>query len=454
MVFTLRSCLYSSAAVGAFGAAREPGKWISAASDCIKVTPDKQDDWAKHDFTYPSNYANTCNQAGQEPGSYHCTWKQGMKAKHAFANGGTYNSKWDSEDWCSKKFCWVDPCACDKTDISKSTWLNSHYSYSMCGATDTYTPAKCSTNTDATACNAATGCKWATTCTAQTGTEAMVALRTKMSCTNPAVVPTGCACKANGVAKTSCTTANKKLWNGAVNMKSLGKWGGAANTCIKVTPDKQDDWAKHDFTYPANYANFCSQAGKEPGSYHCTWVTNKKAQHAFAVGGTYNSKWDSENWCAKKFCWVDPCACDKTDISKSTWLNGHYSYSMCGATDTYTPAKCSTNTAAAACNAATGCKWATTCIAQTGTEAMVALRTKMSCTNPAVVPVGCACKANTETQIKCNVANTKLWSPTITTPTATSTNSGHANSDHADTSDATKIKIGTMTALLLLALPK
>jgi len=441
MVFALRFCLYSSAVVGAFGAAhataREPGNWAGAAADCIKVTPDTKDDWSKHDFTYPSNYANTCDQAAKEPGSYHCTWVTDKKATHAFAVGANYNSLWDSETWCANKFCWVDPCACDKTDISKSSWLNGHYSYSMCGAKDEYTPVSCDANKEEAKCTAVSGCKWDTTCKAQTGAEAMVALRKVMKCTDPDKVPTTCACSANKEPKIACSAANKKLWDGS----NRGKWVGAAAKCIKVTPDKDEPWAKHDFTYPANYANTCEQAGKEPGSFHCTWMKGKKATHAFAVGATYNSMWNSEGWCSNKFCWVDPCACDKTDISKSSWLNGHYSYSMCGATDTYTPVACDSNKEEAKCIAATGCKWDTTCKAQTGAEAMVSLRKLMKCTDPEKVPTTCACAANKEPQIDCNADNKKLWGPASTSGDSVS-------------SDATNIKIGTMTALFLFSLAK
>jgi len=317
----------------------------------------------------------------------------------------------------------------------------------MCGSTDEYTAKKCDTNTDETKCKAATGCKWDTTCKAQTGAEAMVSLRTEMKCTDPAKVPTGCACAANTEAKVACNAANKKLWDGSVNLKNEGNWGGQTETCVKVTPDKQEDWAKHDFSYPSNYANTCDQSGKEPGSFHCTWVKDMKTTHKFAVGATYNSKWDSETWCTKTFCWVDPCACDKLDIAKSSWLNGHYSYSMCGSKDEYTEKKCDTNTDETKCKAATGCKWDTTCKAQTGAEAMLSLRTEMKCTDPATLPTTCACKANTEPKIDCNVDNKKTWT---FQPPSTSSGGG----DSSVSSDATNIKIGTITSLLLLSLAK
>jgi len=447
--------LYSSAAVGALGGAHlyggTLGNWAGAATDCIKVTPDKQEDWAKHDVTYPSNYANTCAMSGAEPGSYHCTWVTGHKDAHKFEIGYSYNSKWNSEKWCTDKFCWVDPCKCNKLDITKSSWLNGHYSYSMCGAKDSYTPVSCDANKDETKCTAVTGCKWVNNmqkCEAQTGAETMVSLRTALKCPDPTTVPTDCACTANTEAKVTCNAANKKLWDGTVNKRAPGNWGGQAEQCIKVTPDKQDDWAKHDFDYPSNYANTCDQSGKEPGSYHCTWVAGKEKTHKFAVGDSYNSKWDSESWCSDNFCWVDPCNCDKLDVTKSSWLNGYYSYSMCGSTDKYTPVACDTYKDETKCTAVTGCKWDTTCKAQTGAEAMLTLRKKMGCTNPETLPTSCSCTPNKEPKKACGADNMKTW--TFQPPAKSSGGSG----TDSVSSDATTVKIGTMTAFLLLSLAK
>jgi len=190
-------------------------------------------------------------------------------------------------------------------------------------------------------------------CVAQTGLEAMVSLREKAKCTNPATVPTGCKCTANKEPQVTCNAANKATWDGSAG-GTAKTWAAADAKCIKVTPDKQQDWTKHDYHYPANYANTCEQAGMEPGSYHCTWIKNKT--HTWGGAG-YNSKWDSEDWCTDKFCWVDPCACDKIDISKSSWLNGYYSYSLCGQADQYTPVACSANTDKTVCTGTAGCKW-------------------------------------------------------------------------------------------------
>lgn len=196
-------------------------------------------------------------------------------------------------------------------------------------------------------------------CVAQTGPEAMVSLRVKAECTTPEVVPTSCACSPNKEPQVTCNAAHKAIWDGT-NGADCAKWEGADAKCIKVTPDNQTDWSKHDFHYPAGYANTCDQAGKEPGSYHCTWMKDKDEKviaHTWTKGPGHNCKWNSETWCEDKFCWVDPCACDKIDISKSSWLNGYYSYSMCGQADQYSPVVCNVHTDKAVCAGAEGCKW-------------------------------------------------------------------------------------------------
>jgi len=177
----------------------------------------------------------------------------------------------------------------------------------------------------------------------------MVALRTLLNCPNPSTAPTNCSCAGHNEPSIACNTTQKALWDGS--------WASAAADCIKVTPDMQDDWGKHDFHYPSNYANTCAQSGKEPGSYHCTWVSGNESSHEFAAGPNYNSNWNSEAWCTDTFCWVDPCTCDKTDIVKSTWLNEHYSYSACGSVDQYTAPMCTDTTVQTTCQATSGCKW-------------------------------------------------------------------------------------------------
>jgi hypothetical protein len=43
-------------------------------------------------------------------------------------------------DWCTQPWCYVDPCACDQADITKSDYFPTtlHFSYATCGGKNTY----------------------------------------------------------------------------------------------------------------------------------------------------------------------------------------------------------------------------------------------------------------------------------------------------------------------------
>lgn len=127
---------------------------------CVVVQPDKDADGTKHNVSYPFDYGETCASTGFEPGSYACTKVEGKT--HAFdAKSDGYNAAADSAGWCSSKFCWVDPCNCNSTDIGKSSWIKDvFYSYQMCGADDTYTPTACDKYASKTKCDGVDTCKW------------------------------------------------------------------------------------------------------------------------------------------------------------------------------------------------------------------------------------------------------------------------------------------------------
>jgi len=208
-------------------------------------------------------------------------------------------------------------------------------------------------------------------CVAQTAAEAMTSLRTAKGCTNPSKAPTTGLCNCTiptGAPQIACNAANRALWDGTgtpLKTWDRGDGGGAANRCVKVTPDQTAvAGKKHDFHYPSNYATECAQSGYEPGSYGCTWVkeAGKLMPHSFSHNSGYNQGWNSSAWCLSKFCWVDPCACDKMDIAKSSWLDGYYSYSKCGAVDTFTKGDCKGGTDNATCSAIPKCKWQKTAL--------------------------------------------------------------------------------------------
>lgn len=193
-------------------------------------------------------------------------------------------------------------------------------------------------------------------CRAQTATELMDALKAEAGCKKmqealDAKVE-GCSCdpKGNGAGKVNCPAKDS----------ATTQWDSDGKQCVAVQSDKDKDWNKQTWHYPADYGESC-KIHPEPGSYDCTKVVGKEAEHKFVNGdAAYNNKMDSASWCTSTWCYVDPCACDKTDIAKSSWFKPrtlYYSYQQCGSTDKFTGAQCTGGTSQASCDALSSCIW-------------------------------------------------------------------------------------------------
>eukprot|EP00747_Dinoflagellata_sp_TGD_P084446 gnl/TRDRNA2_/TRDRNA2_162517_c0_seq3.p1 gnl/TRDRNA2_/TRDRNA2_162517_c0~~gnl/TRDRNA2_/TRDRNA2_162517_c0_seq3.p1 ORF type:complete len:403 (+),score=37.28 gnl/TRDRNA2_/TRDRNA2_162517_c0_seq3:50-1210(+) len=156
-----------------------PGKfrtlWDSAGQKCVKARPDKDASWAKHDWDYPATYGDDC-VVHPEPGSFHCTQVVDMDLSssgrtvfkpHAFDDGHFgYNTKMDTESWCTAVWCYVDVCSCNQY-MAPSSWFvattkgkSLYYSYGMCGVEDTFTKASCTGLTDSRMCRVEPACVW------------------------------------------------------------------------------------------------------------------------------------------------------------------------------------------------------------------------------------------------------------------------------------------------------
>jgi len=213
---------------------------VSAADSkakCIKVTPDKDMAWGKHDWYYPEGYGKTCGSTS-EPGSFHCTQVKDPKnasrfLKHEFNRTSPgYNKLMNTEAWCTKKWCLVDPCKCNNSDIAKSSWYAGYYSYSMCGDVDVYTAGACTTMAK-TDCDANPTCKWGTSCTPRTFSEMMIAKRTAAGCTAAAANVSGCACL--GTHKepvVACPTTRDWLWGAAMTANVTKKPAGSSKASM------------------------------------------------------------------------------------------------------------------------------------------------------------------------------------------------------------------------------
>jgi len=184
-------------------------------------------------------------------------------------------------------------------------------------------------------------------------------VREDLKCANPEKEPTDCACIAHKEPEVDCSSANP----------TGGHTHAAGAKCIKVQADKDATWAKHDFYYPTAFGSTCKAGVLEVGSYDCTKVKDGDKKDADGKQkyktnpfkkdeDGYNNAANTETWCTDEFCWVDPCTCNKADITKSTWMtNQYYSYSQCGAEDKYTPAACSDHTTETKCKEYKSCQW-------------------------------------------------------------------------------------------------
>jgi len=206
--------------------------------------------------------------------------------------------------------------------------------------------------------------------------------------------------------------------------------------CIKVTPDSNAAGVKHDWYYPEGYGKTCGSTS-EPGSFACTQVkdpanASRMLKHEFKRDSKgYNTKMNSKAWCTNNWCLVDPCKCNNSDIAKSSWYKGYYSYSMCGTIDTYTPKACG-SMVKATCDSNPTCKWDTTCKPRTFSEMMTAKRTAAGCASAAANVTGCTCLgSHTETVVACPTTRDWLWG---TAPATTKNASGSSKASIASTS--------------------
>jgi hypothetical protein len=83
----------------------------------------------------PGNYGEQCG-VHAEPGDADCytQWQ-----------GDLPTPRPDPEFWCGQKWCYVDPCNCDMSDATLSTYFGVDglaYSYSTCGGSNGYTDRK------------------------------------------------------------------------------------------------------------------------------------------------------------------------------------------------------------------------------------------------------------------------------------------------------------------------
>lgn len=231
-----------------------------------------------------------------------------------------------TEAWCSQKWCYVNPCECDLPVLPKtSSYMPGatfqgkpiYYSYATCGGTDTFT--------------------------AKHYAEACV----------------------NQDTQDDCSKLDKCAWDGH---KCYGK--DLQSKCDRV----QDPWVV------GFWGCRCIGLAGVSGD-----VTTSASMSFPAAMGSSCHTWDDDthpdckgtnkpDWCAKKWCYVDPCSCnlpEKNPPKVSSYLSGamfqnkplYYSYGTCypGIKDTYTeemqPDACVNQKTQPDCVANSACAW-------------------------------------------------------------------------------------------------
>jgi len=174
--------------------------------------------------------------------------------------------------WCDDPWCYVDPCTCALSDVVKTEYFP--------GVDIYYTYSNCGGVDTFSTNNIAADCNTSFTATSD------AACLTKFS---------------NGAARVNCGSGNMDL---AVNGK-----------CVRATVGDTV------YDYPATYGEGCG-VHLEPGWAACQ--TDPPA-----------------SWCLDPWSYVNPCSCDADDLVPATYFPDgtaalYYSYSVCGATDSYT----------------------------------------------------------------------------------------------------------------------
>jgi len=111
----------------------DTGKCVDADEDYGNIP------WFK---TYPADYGSGC-KAWPEPSQADC-----FNASEEQVPKVPQKLLAPTKDWCNNKWCYVDPCQCDAPDVTASSTFSSHgvmkYSYSACGAVDSFTASEAS----------------------------------------------------------------------------------------------------------------------------------------------------------------------------------------------------------------------------------------------------------------------------------------------------------------------
>lgn len=262
---------------------QEPGSFGDDACKCIGLVLNGTTNITVENKTveYPAKAGSSCDawDAGRYPGC----------------------EVGDPPDWCSKKWCYVDPCKCQLEVPPKKTattfmWQGKplYWSYATCGDNDTFSESheQCVSKSKEKDCKGAEGCAW-----------------------------DGARC------------LGKELVNHCKINEDLKEevYGKKTCRCIGMAPKDgtvKIEFSKQSGTYPASLGGNCS---------------------AWDLGNYPDCKVDDEEteppeWCKQPWCYVDPCDCDlpsgqpKQTLTTATFQGNpaFWSYGTCGGKDVFT----------------------------------------------------------------------------------------------------------------------
>lgn len=254
------------------------------------------------------------------------------------ADTGTMCRAWDLDNnpscsgngteiprWCSKKWCYVDPCSCSLASPPKTSSYLSHssvdgraifYSYSTCGDEDVWTAKNhqkaCANQKSRKSCVAQEKCGWDASKEQCLGKELIEECRRPRFLEGP---------KEHHDHKMQISTEAKL------------KFGNTRCPCVALDNITGDTVVMVNSTtkayYPADLGAHCSAWDDDREPLSCKEGQNPGKNHG---------------WCAQKWCFVDPCNCNiHVEPKASSYLPDglyqgkpvYYSYDTCGGNDTW-----------------------------------------------------------------------------------------------------------------------
>lgn len=363
--------------------------WTPGAdAKCVNAVVDREAGWVTGDAIYDAEYGASCDSVNHEVGSLECTrthaqqMKFGEPAGSCPEFGDGYNEAMDSADWCvGQKFCFVDPCNCNKPDVALSNYFPmgahseaaAYYSAETCGGVNLWKVDQCAAFMAEGTCQSDGACMWDASATMPTpapapspdcafkkGADLMTALRSTWGCDASAPMPTSCPCIGNGQKTFTCPADMK--WT-----------PGANDMCVNAVVDREAGWVTGDAIYNAEYGASCDSVNHEVGSLECTRTHADQSMFgepantcAQIAGDGYNEAMNSASWCVgQKFCFVDPCNCNKPDVALSNYFpaaanagaSAYYSAETCGGVNLWKTDQCAVFTTQGTCVADGACMW-------------------------------------------------------------------------------------------------